>query len=96
MYLFGRDVAYLTSLSMANFNNRKIIERVCKRDYSTGHGQFEFSQKKSQAYTNRHGRLLTADRRFSHCIELITENHTHHVNLTCKKVNVTSRFFGAV
>ena len=69
---------------MANLNNRKIHR---KDDSSTGHAQFQFSQKQS-----RHNRLLTADRCFSHCIELITENHTHHVNLTCKKVNVTSKF----
>ena len=43
-------------------------ERVIKGDSSTGHAQFEFSQKWSQVYTNRHDRLLTAD----HCIELIT------------------------
>ena len=48
-------------------------------DFSTRHAQFEFSR--------------TADCCFSHCVELITENHTHHVNLTCRKVYVISRCF---
>ena len=45
-------------------------EGVIKGNSSTGHAQFEFSQK--QVNANRHDRLLTADRCFSHCIELIT------------------------
>ena len=93
MYLFGRDVACLISLNVADLNNiTKIQKGVFTGDCSTGHARFEFSQ----VYTNRHGRFLTADRCFSNCIELITKNHTHYVNLKCKKVNVTSRFFGAV
>ena len=94
MYLFGRDVAYLISLKMVNLNNRKINRKggVFMGDSSTGHAQFEFSKKK--VCTNSHGRLLTANRCFSHCIELIMENHTDNVNLTCKKV--ASRFFGAI
>ena len=95
VYLFGRDVD-LISLKMFNLNDRKINRKgYFKGDSSTGHVQFEFSQL-SQMYTNRHGRHLTADRCFSHCTELIMENHTHHVNLTCRKANVTSRFFRAV
>ena len=58
MYLFSRDVAYPISLNMADMNNRKINR---KGDSSTGHAQFEFSQKLSQVYTSRHGRLLTPD-----------------------------------
>ena len=46
MYLFGRDVAYLISLNMANLNNRKNNQkRVFKGSSSTERAQFEFSQK---------------------------------------------------
>ena len=91
VYFFGRDVADVISLNMAYLNIRKIHkERVIKDDSSTGHAQFEMSQM----YTNRHDCLLTADRCFSHCIELITgKPHLPCIiNLTYKNVNAASRF----
>ena len=37
---------------------KNVQERVIKGDFSTGHAQFEFSQKWSQVYTNRNDRVL--------------------------------------
>ena len=45
---------------MANLNihPKNAQKRVFKSDSSTGHAQFEFSKKSSQAYTNRNNRVL--------------------------------------
>ena len=85
-YLFGRDVAYLISL---NLNNRKInrggggdLRVILQRSMRS----FSLVSGLHKSHGLLHGRLSAADRCFSHCTELITENHTHYIKLTCKKL----------
>ena len=84
MYLFGRDVAYLISLNTVNLNNRKVSRKGYLRVIlQLGMRSLCFLRNALRyVYTSLHDRLLTANRCFSDCIELITENQTHHVNLT--------------
>ena len=74
MYLSGRNALYLISLNMANLNVREMHKkwklRVILQLSMLSLSFLRNGLRCTQIAMTRH---LTADRCFSHCIELITE-----------------------